>query len=229
MQSLFCHEGANPVFYHLYQQLFWQTDTGEGKVLEHQAAFMDALRSGRAMRKCIFDTIEQRHARDFGNSRVGPGLYEDLLSAVRESGATEAIKEFENRFFPLLNSDPSRDNADIGPSEEMTNQDRATAVEDRRRGGWGVISALCVLGFLGALIVGFNAFKITAAERPTVEEATRTAATATELAPETMTEPAQAVAAETAIAATKAMEPASEVMTEAMGGISAKQELSREE
>jgi hypothetical protein len=192
-------------------------------VLQHQAAFMDALRSGREMRKCIFDTIEQRHAHDFGNSRVGPGLYENLLSAVRESGATEAIKEFENRFFPLLNSDPSRDNADIGSSKEMTNQ------ADRGRGGWGMILALCVVGFLGALVVGVNALKITAAERPIVKEATRSAPEATEPAPETMTEPAQAVAAETAIAATKAMEPASEMMTEAVRGISAKQELSREE
>jgi hypothetical protein len=199
----------------------------EGTVLQHQAAFMDALRSGRQMRKCIFDTIEQRHAHDFGNSRVGPGLYENLLSAVRESGATEAIKEFENRFFPLLNSDPSRDNADIGSSKEMTNQDRAVA--DRGRGGWGMILALCVVGFLGALMVGVNALKITAAERPIVKEATRSAPEATEPAPETMTEPAQAVAAETAIPTTKAMEPASEMMTEAVRGISAKQELSREE
>jgi hypothetical protein len=196
-------------------------------VLEHQAAFMDALRSGRKMQKCIFDTIEQRHAHDFRNSRVGPGLYENLLSAVRESGATEAIKEFENRFFPLLNSDPSRDNADIGSSKEMTNQDRAVA--DRGRGGWGMILALCVVGFLGALMVGVNALKITAAERPIVKEATRSAPEATEPAPETMTEPAQAVAAETAIPTTKAMEPASEMMTEAVRGISAKQELSREE
>src|SRR5437660_887904 len=113
------------------------------------------------MRKCIFDTIEQRHRHDFRNSRVGPGLYKDLLSAVRDSGATEAIKEFENRFSPLLNSDPLRDDADFGPSEEMTNQDRATVMADRRRGGWGMISAQCGVAFLAALIVGFNAFKIT--------------------------------------------------------------------
>src|SRR5436853_6180994 len=117
---------------------------------------MDALRSGREMRKCIFDTIAQRHAHDFGNSRVGPGLYEELLSAVRESGAREAIKEFENRFYPLLNSDPSRDNPHIGSPEEITSEHQLIAVTDRGRSGWGMISALSLVAFLGALILGFN-------------------------------------------------------------------------
>jgi hypothetical protein len=184
---------------------------------------MDALRSGRKMRKCIFDTIEQRHARDFRNSRVGPGLYEDLLSVVRDSGATEAIKDFENRISPLLNLDPSRDDADFGPSEEMTNQDRATVMADRRSGGWGMVSALCVVAFLAALIVGFNALKITAAE------ATKSAAKSTEPASETMTAPAQAVATEAPIAALKASEPGSEMMTEGVSAIPAELELSREE
>jgi hypothetical protein len=184
-------------------------------VLEHQAAFMDALRSGRKMQKCIFDTIEQRHAHDFRNSRVGPGLYENLLSAVRESGATEAIKEFENRFFPLLNSDPSHDNADVGPSEETTNQDQAIAAPDRRRGGWGMMSVLSVVALLGALMVGFDVFKLTAAERPTVSEAAKP----TEPASETMTSPA-----ESPIATMKAIEPSSEITTGAAPAISAEQE-----
>jgi hypothetical protein len=161
-------------------------------VLQHQAAFIDVLRSGRAVRKRVFDTIEQRHAHDFKNSRVGPGLYEDLLSAVREAGETEAVKEFESRFFPLVNSDPSLDNAAIDSSEKMT----------ARRGSWGAISALFVVAFLGALIVGFNALKITAAE------ATRSSAKTT--ASETMPEPTQAEAAEPPIAATKTIEPTSE-------------------
>jgi hypothetical protein len=118
---------------------------------------MDALRSGRKMRKCIFDTIEQRHAPDFRNSGVGPGLYSDLLSAVRDSGVAEAIKEFENRFSPLLNSGLSRDDADFSPSEKTANTDRAMA--DRRRGSSGMTSTLCVAACLAALIVGFNAFK----------------------------------------------------------------------
>jgi hypothetical protein len=178
-------------------------------MLEHQAAFMDALRGGREMRRCIFDTIEQRHAHDFRNSSLGPGLYEHLLSAVRESGAREAIKEFEARFFPLLNSDPS---------EEMTNQDRVTAVA-AQRGRWGLIPALFVVAFAGALIVGFNAVKITAAE------ATR--ATAKQTASETTS--ALAVAPEGPIAATKTIEPASEMPTEEVPALSAEQEPSRAE
>jgi hypothetical protein len=194
----------------------------EGTVLEHQAAFSDALRGGRKMRERIFDTIEQRHARDFRNSRVGPGLYEDLLSAVHDTRAAEAIQEFENRFSPLLNSDPSRDDAYFGPSEEMTSQDRATVIADRRRDGWGMISALGAVVFLAVLIVGFNAFKMTPAE------ATKSAAKATEPASETMTAPAQAVVDKAPIAATKALEPGSE-MTEGVSAIPAEPELSREE
>jgi hypothetical protein len=189
----------------------------------HQAAFVDALRSGRKMRKCIFDTIEQRHRHDFRNSRVGPGLYEDLLSAVRDSRVTEAIKEFESRFSPLLNSDPLRDDADFSASAEMTSRDRATVMADRRRDGWGMITALCGVAFLVALIVGFNAFKITAAQ------ATKTAAKAIEPASEMMTAPAQAVKAEAPIAATKAIEPGSEMMTEGVSAIPAEPEPSGDE
>src|SRR6185369_93420 len=100
--------------------------SAEGKVLEHQSAFMEALRGGRQMRKRIFDTLEQHHTHDFGNSRLGPRLYEDLLSAVRESGAAEAVKEFENRFLPLVNTDPARDNAHDDVSGELTKAVRAT-------------------------------------------------------------------------------------------------------
>ena len=175
-------------------------------MLQHQSAFVDALRSGRQMRKRIFDTIEQRHACDFRNSRVGPGLYEDLLSAVRNSGAAEAIKEFENRFSPLLNSDPSRDNAE------------AAALANRRTRGWGMISAMSAVAFLGALIVGFGALKIIAAERPTVS-----AVKAIEPASEAM--PLPAVAPESPIATTKVIEPTTET-TEAAPPTSVEQERS---
>src|SRR5262245_24826527 len=40
----------------------------------YQAAFVEALRGGRAMQKRVFDTIEERHAKDFGNGRVGQKL-----------------------------------------------------------------------------------------------------------------------------------------------------------
>jgi hypothetical protein len=40
----------------------------EGTVLEHQAEFVNALRSGK-MRERLFDTMEQYYAHDFGNGR----------------------------------------------------------------------------------------------------------------------------------------------------------------
>ena len=163
-------------------------------VFEHQAAFMETLRAGREMRKRIFDTLEQRHAHDFGNGRAGMKLYEDLLSAVRDAGVPKAAEEFETRFFPLLNPDQPRGEADFGT---QTNQDRITAVEDRRGGSWGWISALGVAAVIfGALMLGSNALKMTAAEPPTVTEAPVPAANATEPASEMMAEPAPATAAE---------------------------------
>jgi hypothetical protein len=169
---------------------------GEGTVFEHQAAFMETLRAGRVMRKRVFDTLEQCHAHDFGNGRAGMRLYEDLLSAVRDAGVPEAAEEFENRFFPLLNPDRPRSEAGFGTPKEMSNQDRMTAVEDRRGGSWGWISSVCVAAvILGVLILGSNALKITTAELPTVTEAPIPVKT-TEPTSETMTEPAPATASE---------------------------------
>jgi hypothetical protein len=166
-------------------------------VFEHQAAFVETLRAGRVMRKRVFDTLEQCHAHDFGKGRAGMNLYEVLLSAVRDAGVPEAAEEFESRFFPLLNPDRPRNDADFGTRKEMTNQDRMTAVEDRRGGSWGWISSLCVAAvILGALILGSNALKMTTAEPPTVTEAPIPAAKETEPTSETMIEPAPATAAE---------------------------------
>jgi hypothetical protein len=81
---------------------------------------------------------------------------------------------------------------------------------------------------LAALIVGFNAFKMTAAERPTVKEATIPAAKPTETTSETITEPGQKVAAEAPTPATKAEQPAFETMTEPVPAVSADLELSPE-
>jgi len=90
-------------------------------VLEHRAAFVNALRiSGDEIRRRIFDTIEQHHAHDFANGRAGIELYEELLCALRDSGTPEVMKEFERRFFPLLSPSPAHSNA--GPREEMTDQ-----------------------------------------------------------------------------------------------------------
>src|SRR5262249_32711884 len=195
----------------------------EETVLQHQAAFMDELRAGRQMRKCIFDTIEQRHTRDFGNSRVGPRLYEELLSAVRDSGAREAAKEFEIRFFPLVNSDPSRDKVDFDLSEEVTKHDGVAPMADRRRASWGPIYAVFVVAFAGALIVAVNAVKITSAEATRSVAKPALAAETTE----TTLPPAQAVETETEapMESTKSSELATELRTEAVPAAAAEQEL----
>ena len=62
------------------------------------------------MRERMFDTIEQRHAHDLRNGDDGKTFYEDLLSAIRDSGDAQAAQEFESRFLPLLDPDkPSRE------------------------------------------------------------------------------------------------------------------------
>ena len=193
---------------------------------EHHAAFMDALRRGPKMRERMFDTIEQQHTIDF-SSRVGKGLYEHLLSAVRDSGVPEAVKEFENRFSPLLNADPLRGKADIGVPEEVINDLRTAVAEDRRR-TWAGISALCFAALVAAVIIGFNAFKMTTSARPTLNEATIPAAKPTETASETITEPAQTIAAEAPVPAAKMQESAFEAMTEPVLPNSVEQEVSRE-
>src|SRR5207248_2223347 len=114
---------------------------------------METLRAGRVMRKRVFDTLEQCHAHDFANGRAGLKLYEDLLSAVRDAGVPEAAEEFENRFSPLLDPDRPRSDAGFGAPKERTNQDRMTAVEDRRRGSWGFISSLCVAAVILGILV----------------------------------------------------------------------------
>ena len=167
---------------------------------EHQAAFMHALSDGRAMRQRMFDTIEQHHADDFGNGRLGKGLYEDLLSAVRDSGVPEAAQEFEERFFPYLN--PNRKHGE------------PEAAKDRWRVSRGLAAVLCVAAVLGALIVGFTAFKKTASERLTVTEAPIPAAHATEPASETVTELTPATVGETPVLGETAAEPASETTAE---------------
>jgi hypothetical protein len=72
----------------------------EGTALEHQVAFVQALRDGGKMRKRMFYTIEQRHGHDFVSGSVGTSLYEELLSAVRVAGVPEAVEEFEKPLFP---------------------------------------------------------------------------------------------------------------------------------
>jgi hypothetical protein len=108
------------------------------------------------MQKRVFDTIEARHARDFGNGRAGQRLYEDLLSAVRESRIPEAATEFEKRFLPLLKS------------KQPDSEAEASSLKRAPRAAGGIwVSTLCGAAIiLGALIVGFGAFKTTMAKSP---------------------------------------------------------------
>ena len=114
---------------------------------------MDALRDGRKMRKRIFDSIAQRHAHDFGNGGSGLKFYEDLLSAVHDSGVPEAAQEFERRFFPLV----------------MTDQDLTRGQEAQRSPRWGWICVAAVV--VGGLGFGFSLFKMATAEPPTMANA----------------------------------------------------------
>jgi hypothetical protein len=193
-------------------------------VVEHQVAFIQALRSGHKMRKRMFDTIEQRHKNDFVRSRRGMGLYEDLLSAVRVSGVPEAVDEFESRFLPLLDSDQTRGDADVGTQEEMA-QHGTTEMQNRRWAGRVGISALCLAALVTALIVGVRVISITAAEQPGSRELTITAAKPTEPASETMSEGEQAVVVRASVPAMDVTEPASETIAEPVPAISVEQKL----
>jgi hypothetical protein len=194
-------------------------------VVEHQVAFIQALRSGHKMRKRMFDTIEQRHKNDFVKSRRGMGLYEDLLSAVRVSGVPEAVEEFESRFLPLLDSDKTRGDADVGAQDEMA-QHGTTEMQNRRWAGRIGISALCLAAFATALIVGVRVIGMSAAEQPSSRELAITAAKPTEPASETMSEGAQAVEVRASVPDMDVPEPASETTAEPVPAISVEQKPS---
>jgi hypothetical protein len=182
-------------------------------MLEHQSAFMDGLRGGRRMRKCMFDSIEQHHADDFANSRVGPRLYQDILSAVREAGTAEALKEFETRFLPLVNSDPSRDKGAIAIARAGN---VATAAASRSRSRWVGVSVVLVVASLGGALVGFKMLK------PTAAEASRSAPKM--MATETKPAAVPTVTSESPVAETTPIEPASETVTEEVPVLSGKEE-----
>jgi len=159
-------------------------------VLEHQAVFVNALRRGGCeIRKRIFDVIKQHHANDFGNGRESVELYEELLSALRDSGMAEAMKKFERRFSPLLNPDPPPlRNAELGPRGESVDQDVATARQDRRRLDWGRMAMLYVVAFVGTFIVVVSVLRMTATEQPTVTAVSIPSAKAAEPVSEATTE-----------------------------------------
>jgi hypothetical protein len=138
-------------------------------VLEHQAAFVDMLRVGRDMRKRMFDTLEERHADDFGNGKAGRRLYDDLLSAVRDAGVPEAVTEFESRFLPLLNKKRPQADAQPGFAADL---DVMSGARGRWRAGWVWTWSLAgAVAIAGALYLGYNFLKTTTGQSPTVTEA----------------------------------------------------------
>jgi len=138
-------------------------------VFEHQAAFVDMLRVGRDMRKRMFDTLEERHADDFGSGKAGRKLYDDLLSAVRDAGVPEAVTEFESRFLPLLTR--KRQQADAQPGF-ATDLDLMSGAQGRWRTGWVWLCSLAgAVVIAGALFLGYNYLKTTAERLPSVTEA----------------------------------------------------------
>ena len=157
----------------LFAPVFMREIIGtEGAVLEHHAVFVNALRGGHEIRKRIFDVIEQHHAKDFRDGREGVELYEELLSALRNSGMPDVVKEFERRFAPLLIPDPPRGNG---------------VVRDRRRLDWGRMAMLYVAAFVGTFIIAVSIFRMTATEGP-VTAATISSAKAAEPISEAPTE-----------------------------------------
>jgi hypothetical protein len=155
------------------------------------------------MRGRMFDTIEQRHAYDFSDGEVGKRFYEDLLSAVRDCGDTQAAEEFESRFSPLLDPDHPRRDAEIGLGEEITKEDRR---DPGWRGGWGWVPAVSGAAILlVALFLGFSAMRMKTADRPTLAGSSIPAAHAT-VSSDTMNDAAPGPAAEAPIAADDATE-----------------------
>lgn len=67
-----------------------------------EATFVAALKAGAETRRRAFDFWEQEHGHRFGKGEAGMKLYEDLLAVVRKAGSEEAVKEYQNRFVPLL-------------------------------------------------------------------------------------------------------------------------------
>jgi hypothetical protein len=163
-------------------------------MLEHQAEFVNALRSGKT-RERLFDTMERHYARDFGNGRAGKGFYEQLLLAVRGAGSPEAIKEFESRFSPFL--DPHEKHlkeSDVGHPVGITSPELTTVVQDRPCSHWGTMFALYLAALLGAFIIGLKVIGMTVTEQSTMTAATTPRAKAAESAAGTTTEPVQVMA-----------------------------------
>jgi hypothetical protein len=98
-------------------------------------------------------------------------LYDNLLSALRNSGMREAANEFESRFSPLLPAILPSENAVLDSHEEMTDQHDSALERDRIRRNFGGALTVYMAAFFLAFIVAFSAFRMTATERSTVTTA----------------------------------------------------------
>jgi hypothetical protein len=70
-------------------------------VYEHQAAFMHALRDGRAMRERIFDTIEQHHADDLETAGSGRVFMKTCFRLFAIQGCLKLRRSSKRGFFHI--------------------------------------------------------------------------------------------------------------------------------
>ena len=132
-----------------------------------------------------------------GSDRLGRNLYDVLYSAVQDAAVPEAVKEFENRFLPLLNRPRSLLEAERGAAE-ITDQDR-TATDNNRVGGWGWNAALGAgVAVVGGVAVGLIVLNTLVPKPPARTKPPVSHAQVTEPARATITEvePAQAIHAD---------------------------------
>jgi hypothetical protein len=105
-------------------------------MLGHRDAFIEALRAGPAMRRQVFDTLEQRYRQDFIAGRAGTNLYDALHAAVCDADVPGAEEEFKDRFLPLLRGRSPR-------KVQAAKQDRITAADPHTFTASQVGAALC--------------------------------------------------------------------------------------
>jgi hypothetical protein len=121
------------------------------ELLEHREAFIQTLRDGPHVWKRIFDTLEASCAQDLESGRGNRNLYEVLYSAVHDAGEPEALKEFENRFLPLLNRSRSRSKAKSSGAA-IADEDPTSSDHNRVRGWTAPLCAVVLV--VGGLAVG---------------------------------------------------------------------------
>src|SRR5262249_1560615 len=138
--------------------------TSGTEMLEHREAFIQTLRAGPHVRKSIFDTLEACYAEDFKSGRMGRKVYDVLYSAVRDADEPDALKEFENRFLPLLTQATPPRNAK-GGSAATAGEDQTTT-DYKRFGGWaGALGAVALV--VSGLAVGLVVLNTLVPDPPT--------------------------------------------------------------